>query len=1012
MDNNLNLVNDWVLDKPAGIKNKFSRVVDRVKNAFNVPKILDVGTLTGKSVSAIIEMFNCSNLKATAIENWDSLKNYLKTKNNDIEIDDLKDEFYNNTLGKARLIDEPSSVLALTKLLKKKEKFNFIHVEPKLISLQFIIELNMCWTMLEPEGVLAINKDIENSENSDLFLKSLNEFLTNFKGKYITIHDKNVIFLKKSKYTVVIDKNLDPLELEIGSGNNDRKKSFEKKLLTFKGKVFLKDVYEPEKYEYFTILKFHIWYVYIHPNSLEKFNQKFNYCIKNGEIFHDNLLNLLIMVKDAGDGFRDVLLKNKPFIDHWVILDTGSTDNTIKIIEETMSDIPGVLYEEPFINFRDSRNRLLELAGEDYAFNVMLDDTYVLEGNQLRDFLTVIREDDKADEIGITIEDVERRYISIRFTKPKRRLKYIYKIHEIIENVGLLAASIPYNVGRVKDITSEYMANRTNKRKDTDIQLLLETHEEDPTDPRILYYIADSYLNKKEWVDSLKYFELRVKMDGYENEKQDALYYIAVLSHFYINKPWEECEPLYLAAHNFLGKSPESLYFMGKYYLENNNYEKAYFYLKKSFDIGIPDIQMSFRKNIYFFHIPTDLIRLAYVKNDFITAEKCCDLILSSEYSNELAANWKNILTLINNSNNTIEKVKITKKKVICFVSPGGWDNWDGETLLTKGLGGSETFSIKYAEMLAKDHHVIVFCDCKIQKNYNKVIYKNIKEYLNFLNNFHIDFCIINRYPQYLKVTKLNNVGKVYLVLHDIMVENSVMLIDSVDKVLCISDWHKQQFLYFFPNLANITEVISYGIDTQLYSNCVKEPYSFIYPSFANRGLLPLLQMFPKIVKQFPFARLRVFCDFNNSWLNTYHSETVKKIKVLLEEQQDNVINYGWVNGETLRNYWNISKIWFYPCTFAETCCLTAYEAAASRTLAITTDLAALTESVGDRGIIISGNPLEEQWQDTALERVFKVLRNEEDVDPYITSNYNWVRDNKNFDKVVGDFEVQTNIVN
>ena len=170
--------------------------------------------------------------------------------------------------------------------------------------------------------------------------------------------------------------------------------------------------------------------------------------------------------------------------------------------------------------------------------------------------------------------------------------------------------------------------------------------------------------------------------------------------------------------------------------------------------------------------------------------------------------------------------------------------------------------------------------------------------------------------------------------------------------------------------------------------------------------------MFPKIVKQFPFARLRVFCDFNNSWLNTYHSETVKKIKVLLEEQKDNVVNYGWVNGETLRNYWNISKIWFYPCTFAETCCLTAYEAAASKTLVITNDLAALTESVGDRGIIISGNPVEEQWQDIALERVLRVLRNEEDVEPYITSNYNWVRDDKNFDKVVGDFEVQTNIVN
>lgn len=1009
---------NWVLDNPSGLKNKFLRAINRVKNNFPVPKILEIGTMTGSSISTIIDLFNCPNLEATAIENWESLKNNLNNvesglEHKTIDVDDLKNEFYSTTKKQVRLIDENNSILGLNKLLRDKEKFNFIHVDPRLISLHFIIELNMCWTMLENDGILALNVNNQYLQGVEYFQKGLDEFLTNFKGNYINISSDDILFLKKSKYSVKIEKSISPLELEEGSGNDSRKNAFEKKIAEFGDKVNIKDTLEPDKYEYYSILKFHIWHVYIHPSICSRFYKKFNYCIKNDELFYDNLVNLLIMVKNAGEGFRDILLKNKPFIDNWCILDTGSTDNTVQIIRETLSDIPGTLYEEPFINFRDSRNRLLDLAGEDHAFNIMLDDTYVLSGDGLRDFLTIIREDDKADCVGITIEDSERQYISVRVTKPKRRLRYINKVHEVIEFEGILSVAVPYAKGCVKDIVDGYMLARTSARKDTDIETLLEMHKQNPSDPRTLYYLADSYLNKKDWEQSLKYFEMRVLLEGYNLEKQDALYYAAALSHYHIGKPWEECEKLYLNSHNFLGKSPESVYFIGKHYYDIKDYNKAYFYMKKAFELGIPEIQMSFRKNIYFYHIPYDLTEVAYLKSDYQLAQKCCERIVEhKEYMNQKTANWLEMLSLINNSDHTLKKARISKKKVICFVCPRSWDKWDGETFVVKGLGGSENFCVKYAEMLAKEHYVIIFCDCEVQKIYNKVIYKNMKDYLNFLNNFHIDVCLVNRAPEYLKVSKLNNIQKVYLVLHDIMVENTILPLDSFDKVLCISEWHRQQFLQFFPDLVNSLEIVSYGIDTKLYSNCVKEPYSFIFPSFANRGLLPLLQMFPKIVQQFPFARLRVFCDFDNWWLNKFHSETVEKIKVLLEEQKGNIINYGWVNGETLRNYWNISKIWFYPCTFAETCCLTAYEAAASRTLAITTDLAALTESVGDRGIIISGNPLEEEWQNTALERVLRVLRNEEDVEPYITSNYNWVRDDKNFDKVVGDFEVQTNIVN
>ncbi len=52
----------------------------------------------------------------------------------------------------------------------------------------------------------------------------------------------------------------------------------------------------------------------------------------------------------------------KPFIDYWVILDTGSSDGTQKLIKEFIKDIPGELHERPWVNFAHNQNKALDLA--------------------------------------------------------------------------------------------------------------------------------------------------------------------------------------------------------------------------------------------------------------------------------------------------------------------------------------------------------------------------------------------------------------------------------------------------------------------------------------------------------------------------------------------------------------------------------------------------------------------------------------------------------------------------
>ena len=130
----------------------------------------------------------------------------------------------------------------------------------------------------------------------------------------------------------------------------------------------------------------------------------------------------------------------------------GYTIGSIRIDKEVLGFVlknkKGQLYQEPFINFRDSRNRCLELAnnsGIDMCqFNIMLDDTYILKGN-VRGLLQMIRSDEFADSFNVMIQSDDVTYGSTRITKSNRGLQYIYKIHEVIQQENNISVELPFS---------------------------------------------------------------------------------------------------------------------------------------------------------------------------------------------------------------------------------------------------------------------------------------------------------------------------------------------------------------------------------------------------------------------------------------------------------------------------------------------------------------------------------------------------------------------------------------
>jgi predicted O-methyltransferase YrrM len=753
-------------------------------------------------------------------------------------------------------------------------------------------------------------------------------------------------------------------------------------------------------------------YIYINNNLKDNFNKSFHYYVdeKEDKLNFNNLTNLCIMVKNGGPQFEQMLIDNLPIIDEWTILDTGSTDDTIDIIKRVLVGKKyGNLYEEPFINFRDSRNRLIELAGDECKYKLMLDDTYIIKGD-LRSFLNEVRSDQYSTSFTLFILSDDTKYGSNRIIKSNSDLRYIHKIHEVISDKNNINVVIPEHVAHIDDRRFDYMEKRTMERKQLDLKLLYEELNDDPNNPRTYYYLAQTYNLLGDYEKTYFYFMKRCefKNSGFLQERVDAAFEAARIANFKLNYPWEQCEKLYLDAFKIDETRPESLYFIGIHYYLDNNYKKAYEFFKKGFEIGFPiHCQYSLKPTLSFHFLPKFLTRVCYQMQDYLLGEKVSHFFLLNNDNNaddyQEIISWHKIYQKLNIYNGPKNPV-ITENDIFCFVADGGFNPWTGSNILTTGVGGSETYIIEIARYIKKNSNfdVYVFCNTPEETDeiFEGVHYKHLNSYYTFINTYYIKHCMISRFSEYLPVTFKGFTENVYFVIHDLTPSGNVIPIDlKLKNIFCLTEWHVEYFTSIFSTLKNITVPFYYGIDNTFKNDnqTSKYKHKFIYSSFPNRGLLQLLQMWPKIYQKYNTATLHIYSDIHHKWSNDVEPEKMLLIKNLLNEYnyKENglgIYYHGWVHKKELANAWATADIWFYPCTFMETFCLTALEAASSKTLCVTNDLAALQNTVGSRGVIIKGDPTTEEWKQRALEQLFYIMDDENYAHKHnlINDNYNW----------------------
>lgn len=296
-----------------------------------------------------------------------------------------------------------------------------------------------------------------------------------------------------------------------------------------------------------------------------------------------NKICLNMIVKDEGPIIERCLASLKGFIDYWVIVDTGSTDGTQKIIKDFLKDIPGELHERPWVNFGHNRQEALDLARgkSDYVLFMDADEKLLFPKDYVKPplglacyFATFIDPEDAVNFPKILIIDSNPAW------------NWVGVVHEYL--------TMPENAtyGTLNDVTCLRATSTSNRSQDprkyhNDAKLLEEALLTDPDNSRSVFYLAQSYCNAKEYEKSLKNYQRRMDMSGAPHEAMWSSYVVGRL-HEILNHSSEEIINSYTVCYQRYPNRAEPLFRLSDYFIRNKNYILSYVIAKQAMTIPEP----------------------------------------------------------------------------------------------------------------------------------------------------------------------------------------------------------------------------------------------------------------------------------------------------------------------------------------------------------------------------------------------------------------------------------------
>lgn len=333
----------------------------------------------------------------------------------------------------------------------------------------------------------------------------------------------------------------------------------------------------------------------------------------------------------------------------------------------------------------------------------------------------------------------------------------------------------------------------------------------------------------------------------------------------------------------------------------------------------------------------------------------------------------------------------------VVFVTRGL--QFDGNSLETGSLGGSETAAICVARELAKlGHTVRMFCSCDRPGNYAGVHYAHWQEFKTQCATLDVDVLIASRWADFLAAKV--PAGLRVLWCHDILTSPDHVMpgLFQTDLLMLLSDFHIEQYAGVVPELKKHIWKTSNGVDLELVEKCKrpKVKKKLIYTSRPERGLHFLIgDILPKILEKHPDVKLYCAAYQNNLIQDGDPAKAlVAESERLIAQYPNNVVPMGALTKEQLYHHISSSQLWLFPTSFCEIFCIGAAEAQACGTTVVTTNDFALKETVGQKsGILIDGLPSDPDYADRFANAVIALLDDQAKIDELASHGPEWINE-------------------
>jgi glycosyltransferase involved in cell wall biosynthesis len=308
---------------------------------------------------------------------------------------------------------------------------------------------------------------------------------------------------------------------------------------------------------------------------------------------------VLLMIKNESKIIRRSILAALPIADAICISDTGSTDNTVELLNDFYPTliIPARTYQHTWTNFGINRSLSFQDASalcqslgwnpsKTYALAIDADMELVVESSF-----------NKQQDLGLK---------GYSLTQKAGSLHYI--------NARLLRLDQPWTC---KGCTHEYWDGPMegnvsdsklwiNDRNDggckadkftRDLALLQQELVEQPTNVRTHFYLAQTFKCLRQFDESIEMYKRRIALGGWYEEVWYSYYMIAWM--FMEQKKYEEAELWVLKGHAFSSYRAENLYLLVKHFRIIGQQWKSMHYYLEAKKVRKPQVALFLESEVY-----------------------------------------------------------------------------------------------------------------------------------------------------------------------------------------------------------------------------------------------------------------------------------------------------------------------------------------------------------------------------------------------------------------------------